>query len=167
MAIVQHSAFQSGSTHEPKHITLNSTGASGKVITNSSSVAGTSEYRRLTSADIDEVDDTFMVEEFTSTTAQTHYIPVPYNGTILDWYAVVNGALTTASNTYELRLDGVQVTGTPITFAIAGAAGDQQSATATAANTMSTGQNIEVVGTSIGNADTSIDTRFIINVRRA
>jgi hypothetical protein len=108
-----------------------------------------------------------VVVEFTSTTAQTHYIPVPYNGTILNWYGVVNGALLTGSNTYELRLDGVQVTSTPITFTIAGAAGDQQNASATGANTMSTGQNIEVVGTTISNTETAIDTRFIINVRRA
>ena len=166
MAIIQHDAMQSAGVHEPKHITINSTGASGNVITNSSSVAGTSEYRRLVSSEIDEVDDTFMLEEFISTTAQTHYIPAPYDGLILNWYAIVNGALVTGTNTYELRIDGVQVTSTPITFAIAGAAGDQLNASASAGGGFTTGQSIEVVGTSINNTDASIDTRFVINVRK-
>ena len=155
MADVQHSAFTSADTHEPKHITLNSQNASGKVITNSGSVGGVSEYRRLTQGDFSGLEEHLIVEEFISTTTQTHFIPVDFAGTIVKWIAVVNNALVTASNTYELRIDGVLVTSTPITFAISGAAGDQESATATGANTFTSGANIEVVGTTIGNTDAS------------
>ncbi len=169
MADVQHSSFQHADAHEPRHITLNGVGASGSVITNSSSVTQTSEYRRLVLGDIDEIDEVLMVFEIDSSTttgAQTHYIPAPFGGLIQNWVAVVDNPLVTATNTYELRIDGVQVTSTPITFPTAGSPGDQQSATATGANSFSIGQNIEIVGTAINNTDATVDTRFAIIVRR-
>jgi hypothetical protein len=79
----------------------------------------------------------------------------------------VNGILATATNTYELRINGVQVTSTPFTFALAGAAGDQKTATATAANTFTTGTNIQIVGTTIGNTNAAINTRFVVLYRKA
>jgi hypothetical protein len=165
MANVQHSAFTHADVHEPRHISLNGASASGKVITNSST-AGESEYRRLAQADLLDLEALLTVEEFTSTTAQTHYIPMDFDGTIVQWIAVVNNALVTASNTYELRIDGVQVTSSPITFAISGAAGDQQSAVAPGAHTFTSGANTEVVGTTIGNTDATVATRFMITVQR-
>ena len=166
MADAQHSSFQHADAHEPRHITLNGTGASGNVITNSGSVTQTSEYRRLKLEDIDEIEEVLMILEIDSSVAQTHYIPGPFNGSIQSWVAVVNNALVTGSNTYELRIDGVLVTSTPITFTSGGAAGDRQSATASGANTFTTGNNIEVVNTLNDNTDASVDTRFAIIVRR-
>jgi 3-deoxy-D-arabino-heptulosonate 7-phosphate (DAHP) synthase len=98
---------------------------------------------------------------------QTHYFAMPFAGTVESWYLVVNNALTTAPNTWEVQIDGVQVTGTPITIAISGAAGDNATQAATAANSFAAGANVMVVGTTIGNADASVDTRFIITVRRS
>ncbi len=167
MPDVQHSSFQHADAHEPRHIGINGTGASGNVITNSSSVTQISEYRRLKLQDIDEVDEIFIVFEIDSTTTKTHFIPVPFQGTIIKWVAVVDNPLVTASNTYELRIDGVLVTSTPITFATGGSVGDQESATATGANGFSAGQNIEVVGTAVNNTDATVDTRFAITVRRS
>lgn len=167
MADVQHSSFQHADAHEPRHITLNGTGASGNVITNSGSVTQVSEYRRLKLADIDEVEEIFMVFEIDSTSNQTHFIPAPFQGTIIKWVAVVDNPLVTASNTYELRVDGVLVTSTPITFATGGSPGDQESATASGANGFSGGANIEVVGTAVNNTDATVDTRFAITVRRS
>ena len=169
MAQVQHSSLQHADVHEPRWISLNGTGASGNVITNSSSLTGQSEYRRLRLFEIDDVFDTLLVFESNSSTAigtRTHYIPASFDGSIVDWYAVVDNPLVGAGNTYELRIDGVLVVGTPITFGTAGAPGDQQNATATSAADFSTGQNIEIVSTAIGNTDASVDTRFAINVRR-
>ena len=167
MPAVQHSSFPHAEVHEPRHISINGTGQSGQVITNSPSVAGTSEYRKLRQSDIDQVDEMLTVMEIDSTSVQTHYLPMDFSGTILRWIAVVTQPLVTAANTYELRIDGVQVTSTPITFAISGSAGDQESATATGANTFNTGANIEVVGTTVGNTDASVDTRFLVTIRRA
>jgi len=167
MANIQHTDLTHSQVHEPRWITINGTGSSGYVITNSSSVAGESEYRKLKFSDIDEKDFFFTMKEINSTTAQTHYWPCDFSGTIVKWKAVVDNPLVTSSNTYELRIDGVQVTGTPITFATGGAAGDQQSANATAANTFSTGDNIQIVGTTIGNTDTTVDTVFVVTVRKA
>lgn len=167
MPDVQHSSFQHADAHEPRHITLNGTGQSGQVITNDSATAGISEYRRLKQSDLVEVDHRVLIREFNSTTIQTHFIPVDFSGTILRWIAVIDNPLVTAGNTYELRIDGIQVTGTPITFAIAGSPGDQQSATASGANTFNSGNNIEVVGTTIGNSDATVDTTFHITYRLA
>lgn len=166
MADAQHSSFQHADAHEPRHITLNGTGASGNVITNSSSVTQTSEYRRLKLEDIDEIEEVLLVLETDSTTVQTHFIPGPFNGTIQSWVAVANNALATADNTYELRIDGTIVTSTPITFTFGGSIGDRESAAASGANTFTTGNNIEVVGTTIGNTDAAVDIRFLITVRR-
>ena len=167
MADIQHSSFQHADAHEPRHITLNGTGASGNVITNSSSVTQTSEYRRLILGDINEVEEVLMILEIDSSVIQTHYIPGPFNGDIISWVAVVNNALVTGNNTYELRIDGVVVTGTPITFTSGGAAGDRQSATASGASTFTTSNNIEVVNTLNDNTDAAVDTRFAIIVRRS
>jgi len=167
MAIIQHSALTHAKTHEPRWIGINGTGASGKVITNDASTSGISEYRNLKFSDIIEKDFLFDITEYTSTTAQTHYWPAHFDGTIISWRAVVNGILATATNTYELRINGVQVTSTPFTFALAGAAGDQKTATATAANTFTTGTNIQIVGTTIGNTNAAINTRFVVLYRKA
>lgn len=165
MPDIQHSAVQHADSHEPRHITLNGTGQSGQVITNDPGTPGISEYRNLTQTDIDNVIQHFLIREFDSTSVQTHFIPVDFSGTIVQWIVVVDNPLVTASNTYELRIDGVQVTGTPITFAIAGSVGDQQSAVAAGANTFNSGANIEVVGTTIGNTDITVDTTFQITYR--
>lgn len=166
MPIVQHSNFQHADAHEPRHVTLNGTGASGKVITNSGSVTQTSEYRNLVLSEVNEVDEIVVVLELDSTSAQTHYVAVPFQGTIIKWVAVTSNPLVTGNNTYELRIDGVAVTSTQITFTTGGASGDQESAAASGANGFSVGQNIEVVGTSISNTDATVDIRFTITIRR-
>lgn len=164
---LQHSSLQHSNVHEPKHISINGTGQSGQVITNSSSTAGQSEYRRLNMSDINNVDELITGLEIDSTTTQTHYFEMPFAGTVQSWRVIVNNALATGSNTHELRINNTQVTGTPITIASGGAAGDSGSATATGANTFSAGDELTVVGTTISNTDTSVDTRYIITVRRA
>jgi hypothetical protein len=153
--------------HEPKHVTSNGTGASGQVITNSSSSGGTSEYRRLKQSDVVEVDQIISMLEINSTTIQTHYFVMPFSGTVETWSVVVSEALTTANNIWEVQIDGVQVTGTPLTIAFGGAAGDNATQAATADNSFAAGDNVMVVGTTIGNADASVDSRFIITVRRS
>ena len=170
MADIQHSSLQHPDVHEPRWITLNGTGASGNVITNSSSTSGISEYRRLSQDEIDDVLQTIPVFEIDSSTGvgtRTHYLAMPFQGSIVNWYAVVDNPLVAGSNTYELRINGVQVTGTPITFNPGGSAGDSLNAAATGNEAFNTGDNIEVVSTAIGNTDATVDTRFLIEIRRA
>lgn len=51
--MVEHVDISSSQCHEPKHISVASTADTGKVITASSSVNGTSEFRKLTFNDLD------------------------------------------------------------------------------------------------------------------
>lgn len=172
MANLQHSTLPSASTHEPKHITINGTTASGKVITNSSSTSSISEYRQLNQGDIANMEVLYQVQEFDgSAAAQTHYIPLTFDGEIVDWDGIVNIAVAGGTNTYELQIDAVQVTSTPISFTTSagsgGTAGDIVSATATAANTFSDGSVLTIVNTAKANTEAALDIRFIITVKRA
>ena len=167
MADLQHDTLAHAQAHEPKHITLNGTSASGKVITNSGSTPSTSEYRSLKEDEITEVQDYYSVWENDATRTTALIVPAMYPGTIVGWLVVQEDTLTTAENIYELRIDGVQVTSTPITVLLAGSIGDQYSASATAANTFATGAGIEVFPTTVGNTDASASIRFIIQVTRS
>lgn len=167
MADIQHSSMPHSGVHEPKHISINGTGASGQVITNSSSTSGTSEYRRLNQSDISGVDQTIEMLEIDSTSIKTSYWNAPFTGTVEELRVVVSEALTTSSNTWEVQIEGTPVVGTPVTIASGGAAGDNDFGTATADKTFLAGDNVTVIGTTIGNADASVDSRFIITVRRA
>ncbi len=57
MPSLQHSEMLSAQVHEPKHITSSDTSDSGKVVTPSSSVAGTSVLRRLGLQDLEDSGD--------------------------------------------------------------------------------------------------------------
>lgn len=170
MATLQHSSLPSSAVHEPKHITINGTSASGKVITNSSSSTGQSEYRFLTRADLAELQENWHVLEIDASTDQTHYIPTLIDGEIVQWGAIVNSAIATASNTYELQIDGVTVTGSGITLSTTagsgGTAGDQVNATPSGANTFTAGQVITIVHNSTGNTDATVDVRFVLLIER-
>lgn len=170
MPDLQHSTLTHSSVHEPRHITLNGTAASGNVITNSSSSVAVSEYRRLGQSDLVDLEVIYQVQEFDGAVQQTHYIPATFDGEIVGWSGIVNIAVAGGSNTYELQIGGVQVTGTPITFTTTagtgGTAGDILSATATAANAFSQNQVITIVNTAKANTETGLDIRFIITVKR-
>jgi len=166
MANIQHSTLTHAQVHEPRWIGINGTGSTGKVITNSSSTAGISEYRKLTFSDLDQKDLFFDVYEIAATTAKTLYWPCAFSGTILNWIVVIEKPLVTAGNTYELRINGVTVTGSPVVFPVGGTAGDQRTATASAANSFVTGNNIQIVGTAVGNTDATVNVRSVVIVRK-
>jgi hypothetical protein len=170
MPNIQHSTLPSASVHEPKHITINGPAASGKVITNSSSVVATSEYRNLDASEIVGIQDDLMVLEIDGTIAQTHYIPATFSGTVDALTGIVNTAVAGGSNTYEVQIDGVTVTGTPITLdttpGTGGTAGDFVSAPASASNEFSAGQVITIVNTAQNNTEADLNIRFVITVTR-
>jgi len=166
MAALQHNTLSHSQVHEPKWIGLSGISDTGKVITNSSSVIGTSEYRKLKLNEIAEVNEYLTIPQSSGTSAAEQMWPVPFNGTIINWYVIQEKALTTAANIYELQINGVQVTGTPITVLLASAAGTQYTATASAANTFVGGQRIGVKATTVGNTDATVSLRFVIQLRR-
>lgn len=171
MANLQHSTLAHAAVHEPKHISINTQAASGKVITNSSSSSSVSEYRNLVQADINNLNVLWQMQEFDGSVQQTHYIPATYNGVIKEIAGIVNIAVAGGSNTYELQIDGVQVTNSIVTFTTSagtgGTAGDIVSATITAADFFTDGQVITIVNTSKNNTETALDINFIITVVRS
>lgn len=170
MADIQHSTLPSSAVHEPKHIGVNGVNASGRVITNSSSTTGESEYRRLKGSDIEELNAEILVLEIDSSVAQTHYIPTTFNGTITKFTGIVNTALAGGNNTYELQLDGVTVTGSALTFTTAsgngGDAGDIVEVSPSSANNFIAGQALTIVNTALGNTDADLNIRFVISIDR-
>jgi len=170
MATLQHSTLPSTSVHEPKHISINGPASNGKVITNDASTTGTSQYRFLKQQDIQELSETWQVLEIDASVGQTHYVAAPFVGNIVGFQAIVNTAVTTGSNTYELQIDGVTVTGSPLTITVTpgtgGTAGDVVSSTPTAANSFSENQAVSIVNTALGNTDAGLDVRFNIIVER-
>jgi hypothetical protein len=105
--------------------------------------------------------------EIDSTSIKTSYWNAPFTGTVEELRVIVNNALVTNPNIWEVQIETVQVTGTPVTIVDGGAAGDSDSNAATANNSFGVGDNITVIGTTIGNTDASVDSRFIITVRRS
>lgn len=170
MANLQHSTLPSAAVHEPKWITLNGPASNGFVLTNDGSTSGISQYRRLTRADILELRETNHVLETDASVAQTHYVPTMYPAQIIRVSAIVNSAITTAANMYELQIDGTPVTGSSITLSTApgsgGTPGDIVSANPSAANTFVADQVLTVVNTSLGNTDAGVNIRFAIQLER-
>lgn len=146
MANVQHSALTGSSLHETKgvssaadntvHYATGGTGAWAKVNANmidTSSIKNTNKiYLTVALNDI--------------STPTSHWVVAPLAGTISKWYTVIENAITGANAGLTLEIGGVAVTNSAITVTQAGsAAGDVDSATPTANNTVSAGQAIEIV----------------------
>ena len=170
MANLQHSTLSSASVHEPKHITINGVASSGKVITNSASSAGQSEYRKLSQADLEGLEVIYTIQEFDGTISQTHYLPTTFNGTIDNFQGVVNTAVAGGTNTYGLQIDGVSVTNSALSFTTSpgtgGTAGDVVETNPSGANIFSAGQVITIVRTATANTEANLDIRFVITVTR-
>ena len=78
--------------------------------------------------------------------ADSVFVVAPHGGTITTWYSTIDNAITTADATLSLEIGGVAVTNSSITVAQSGsAAGDVDSASPTAANTVAAGGAIEVI----------------------
>jgi hypothetical protein len=78
-------------------------------------------------------------------TAGQIYVVSPFAGDITNVYTVINGAIATADATITPKISGTAVTDGAVTVAFSGsAAGDVDSATPTAANSVSAGAAIEI-----------------------
>ena len=96
----------------------------------------------------------------------SHFIVAPHAGSIVKAYSVIDGAVSSADVTIVMEIAGVAVTNGSITIATAAsAAGDVDSCTPTAANTVTAGQAIELVVTG-GGAGGSPRGRVTIVIER-
>lgn len=79
-----------------------------------------------------------------STAGQT-YVVSPFAGTITKIYSVLNGAISGANSILTPKIGGTAITDGAITVAFSGsAAGDVDSSTPSALNTVTAGQAIEI-----------------------
>ena len=79
-------------------------------------------------------------------TAGSVWVVPSTGGTISKIYSVINGAIGTADAGITVKINGVAVTGGAITIAFSGsAAGDVDSATPSALNTVVAGDKIEIL----------------------
>lgn len=77
-----------------------------------------------------------------------YYLVIPYAGTITKIYSVIDAAIATADKTLTASIGGVAITNGALTITQAGsAAGDVDSCTPTAANTVTAGQAIKIAAT--------------------
>jgi hypothetical protein len=78
--------------------------------------------------------------------ASSVWVVSPYAATITKLYSVINGAITIGDAAITMEIAGTAVTGGGLTIANVGsAAGTVDSATPTAANTVTAGQAIEII----------------------
>lgn len=100
-----------------------------------------------------------------STAGQT-YVVSPVSGTITKIYSVLNDTITTADATLTPKIAGTAITGGNIIVAHTGSgAGDIDSSTPTALNTITAGQAIEIEtnGGSNGNVKTIITIEITLS----
>lgn len=145
MPDVQHANLPNAELHEPKGVSAAS--ANTIYVANG---AGSGTWQKVSTS---EIDSTFNnvnkvvlnVHHDDLSSASSHYVVAPIAGTITAAYSVIDGAIATADTTLQLKIGGTNVTNGSITIAYSGsAAGDVDSCTPTAANTVSAGQAIEV-----------------------
>jgi hypothetical protein len=95
-------------------------------------------------------------------TASSVWVVAPYACAIKKIYSVINGAIATADAAITTEIGGTAVTGGAITIAYSGsAAGDVDSATPSALNTLTEGQALEII-TSGASTNTIIATFTVV-----
>ena len=79
-------------------------------------------------------------------TASSTWLPSPCTGTISKIQTILHGAISTADATITAEINGTLVTSSSITVAQSGsAAGDVDTSTPSAANTLAVGDKIEII----------------------
>lgn len=147
MADVQHSALTGSALHETKGA---SSAAANTV--HKADGAGNTSWGKVAVANIDASSvKQVNKKEFTYTidtinTSASYYLVIPYAGVISKAWSVIDGAITGSDTTLTLEIANVAVTNGVITITQSGsAAGDVDSCTPTAANTLTAGQALEIV----------------------
>lgn len=90
-----------------------------------------------------EIDQRAITVELTLGTADNYHVPVPFTGDVTAVYTVIDQALTTADETLTFKNDaGTSMTGGVVTITQSGSAeADKDSATPTANNSFTAGEN--------------------------
>lgn len=114
-----------------------------------------------TAAELDEYSVTLLVADISA--EATHYVVLPHAGTISKLYTVTNGAVGTADVTFTCNIGATPITSGVVTIATAAsAAGDVDSATPSAANTITAGAAMNCVITGGGAGGTPAATLTVV-----
>lgn len=147
----EHADIADGERHEPKGADA---ALESQVYQSDGAQSGAWRYQ----------DAVLNVKMETIATPQSVWVVSPINGTIEAAYSVIDGAIATADEAITLEIGGVAVTGGAITITQAGsAAGDVDSCSPSALNTVTAGQAIEII--TAGNSTGSVDATFTVLIR--
>ena len=134
---IEHDAIPNADLHEPKGVNA---ATNGQVYVANGSGSGSWTTKNY----YDKVYLTTHYDDLDTTTS--HFVVSPIAGTITKIYSVIDQAIALADTTLTAKIGGVAVTNGVITIAYSGsAAGDVDSCTPTAANSVSAGTAIEFV----------------------
>lgn len=95
-------------------------------------------------------------------TAGTIYIPSPVAGTIAKITSIIDGTTATADAVITGKIGAVAITGGVVTVASGSGAGDVDTATPTAANTVAVNSNINL--TTDGASTNTVAAQFVIEI---
>jgi hypothetical protein len=130
---IEHKLITDSDIHEPKGV---ATAASGKVYVSDGAASGSWSYQ------VDYI--TVVIDDIS--TGQSDWVVSPYGGNIIKIYSVIDGAIGTGDANLSFEIGGVAITDGNIIITQSGsAAGDVDSSTPSALNTISSGQAIECI----------------------
>lgn len=149
---VEHSTITDPDIHEPKGVAAANSGdiyvANGA---GSGNWTAPVRYYTLT-VELDDI-----------STASSAYTAVPFAGTITKIYTVIHAAITTADETITTKINGTDITDGSITITQSGsAAGDVDSTTPSAANTVAAGDYVEIATAGSSGAAERVTATFLI-----
>lgn len=161
---VVHSTITDPNIHEPKG--AGSASANTTYISNGS---GSGTWQKVGPSQIQNVNNlnkinlTYTFNDIS--TAGSQWVVCPIAGDIANIYSVIDGAITGANCGFTFEIAGTAVTDGAITITQSGsAAGDVDSSTPSAANTLSAGQAIEIISDGASTGAVSATFTFVIDV---
>jgi hypothetical protein len=147
MADVQHADLTGASLHETKGAdsagsnTVHQANGSGAT---SWAKVGISNINTSSIKQLNKKEFTYTID--TINTAASYYLVIPYAGSISKIWSVIDGSFTGSNTILSFEINNVAVTNGNITITQSGsAAGDVDSSTPTAANTLTAGQALEII----------------------
>lgn len=160
--MVDHVDLTGAELHEPKGVDA---AAANRVYV--SDGAGSGTWTTLPVASINGLNNAnkyYISGKLTDlSTASSQYVPCPVAGTITRVITVLQGTIATSDGTARLRIAATPVTDSDITIAFSGsAAGDVDTATPTAANTVTANSAIEIQN--LGTGTTNEDAEVLIEI---
>ena len=164
--MADHNTLTGSQLHEPKGIDSSATSDSGKVLTPSASSAGTGTLRYLTESEITGKTEYLTAVFDDVSTAGDLLIPVPFSGTVTSVRTVISGTIATADVTLTAKVNSSAMTDGDVLIEYSGsAAGDIDSCTPTAGNTVSTTDYITI--SSDGASTNTVSASIVITLSRS